>query len=421
VIKKRHKKAAINPATGLPWRVWFVDNTSHSEGTFESPFPTLAQAQNASGPNDMIYVFEGDGTSNGMNAGIVLQDGQKLFGAGTVQSLKTSKGTIHIPTFSQTAPIITNTVGSVVFLGNGNEVSGMNIQISAGNGIDTPAQGVSGANLHHNTIVAQAAHLGGISLSGFGTLKVWKNTLIAPTSSANPRTANINVQVIDGNYANIQIENNICQGNNFGIMVSPTTPLVSFTTAFCDATISSNLISAFGNQGIFINFGMPMSNFNIVNNTIFDTMSLGFNTASINIMASNDINAGTYLVANNRIVTSLTNFSTPTGINIGLTSSSGSTLMKLVLRNNQVSNIGTNSGTSIVIATANSPTGIATICTTLIGNTIQLADPVNMAGWTFKGPNGNINIDSNFRNNIAPDTSMLSGVSVNFIPTGSCQ
>ena len=71
VVKKVHRREkAINPATGKPWTVWFVDNTSHSAGTYGSPFPTLLQAQNASAPNDMIYVFPGDGTTKGMDKGI---------------------------------------------------------------------------------------------------------------------------------------------------------------------------------------------------------------------------------------------------------------------------------------------------------------------------------------------------------------
>lgn len=95
--RKRHKSVAIDPATGLPWVFYFVDNTSHSLGTFESPFNTLLAAENASSPNDVIYVFPGDGTDNGQNVGITLKNGQSLLGAGMPYAFATTKGTIGVP------------------------------------------------------------------------------------------------------------------------------------------------------------------------------------------------------------------------------------------------------------------------------------------------------------------------------------
>ncbi len=48
VGKKEKTQLAIDPATGLPYFFVFVDNTSSSDGTYESPYPTLAQAQDNS-------------------------------------------------------------------------------------------------------------------------------------------------------------------------------------------------------------------------------------------------------------------------------------------------------------------------------------------------------------------------------------
>ncbi|MFZ4772461.1 MAG: inverse autotransporter beta domain-containing protein, partial [Chlamydiia bacterium] len=61
---------AIDPRTNNPYYFVFVDNTSNSAGTFESPYPTLLEAQNNSSPYDVIYVYPGDGTSKGMDTGI---------------------------------------------------------------------------------------------------------------------------------------------------------------------------------------------------------------------------------------------------------------------------------------------------------------------------------------------------------------
>ncbi len=123
---------AINPATGLPFEFWFVDNTSSSAGTFESPFQTLLAAQNASSPNDVIYVFGGDGTSKGMDAGIVLKNSQMLLGASIPHTLVTTQGTIVIPPQGNTTPSLTAPPGSsVVTLANDNNISGFQITADA--------------------------------------------------------------------------------------------------------------------------------------------------------------------------------------------------------------------------------------------------------------------------------------------------
>lgn len=58
-IVDHHRKefVALNPATGLPYEFIFVDNLSSSNGTIESPYPTLLQAEAASVPYNIFYVF----------------------------------------------------------------------------------------------------------------------------------------------------------------------------------------------------------------------------------------------------------------------------------------------------------------------------------------------------------------------------
>jgi hypothetical protein len=135
VANKTVSTQAINPLTGLPFYFVFVDNTSNSLGTYESPYPTLTLAQDNSSVNDVIYVFPGDGTTNGMDSGISLKSNQKFFGAGTSHAIQTSQGLITIPAQSLTNPIITNTIGDGVTLADINEVSGFTISSAANRGI----------------------------------------------------------------------------------------------------------------------------------------------------------------------------------------------------------------------------------------------------------------------------------------------
>ena len=135
IIPTHRKKSiakAIDPSTGKPYFFWFVNNTSHSEGTFESPFPTLIAAQNASAPGDVIYVFPGDGTSQGMDAGIALKSNQYLFGAGIGQRLPIATGSLLIPPQASGFPSLTAPLGSsVVTVANNNTISGFQIASNA--------------------------------------------------------------------------------------------------------------------------------------------------------------------------------------------------------------------------------------------------------------------------------------------------
>lgn len=190
--KEHNLSRAINPATGKPWYFWFVDNTSSSAGSYESPFPTLLDAQNSSRSNQVIYVFPGDGTTTGMDSGIVLKEAQMLLGASVAHPIITTKGTVIIPPMvsklsspTDTAdnlfllmndnivaeippslvcqlPSITNTTGDVVTLASNNTVSGFCITANNGNGLS----GISISNLiaDQNIVVTSALDTNGIYL-----------------------------------------------------------------------------------------------------------------------------------------------------------------------------------------------------------------------------------------------------------------
>ncbi len=131
-----NSKTKVDAASNF---VVFVDNKSNSLGTFESPYHTLADAQLNSSPSDIIYVFPGDGTTTGMDSGIVLQNDQKFWGSGVAHTLATNLGTITIPALTETYPTITNTDGDTngngIELATNNEISGFNIDNPNSNGI----------------------------------------------------------------------------------------------------------------------------------------------------------------------------------------------------------------------------------------------------------------------------------------------
>ena len=261
IDRQRISEKAIDPATGQPWVVWFVDNTSSSNGTFESPFPTLLQAQNASSPNQIIYVFPGDGTSKGMNAGITLQNGQLFFGAGVEHPIPTTLGTITIPIMASSAPNITNLAGNVVSLANNNTVSGFTItaMLNGANGIS--GNGISNFNADSNTFLsASGMTTNGISLVNPSGQVLVSNNVFSGFSGID-HSLNGNGILLELNAGETLNEFNV-QGNSFISISNPSNGpggngirIDNSGGVLNTLSFSENLFNVFnvGTVGIFIN------------------------------------------------------------------------------------------------------------------------------------------------------------------------
>lgn len=154
---KRKKAVAVDPLTGQPLTFIFVNNTSHSLGTFESPYPTLAQAITASQPNNVIYVFPGDGTTTGMSTGpYTLQNNQKLIGSAAPLAVTTAFGGRTIPAQTLNRPSVTTASGNVIMLANNNTVAGLTItSISGSAGVQ--ANTITGASIYQNNFIQSAS------------------------------------------------------------------------------------------------------------------------------------------------------------------------------------------------------------------------------------------------------------------------
>lgn len=129
------RDAAV-PASSLPpdvaptGHVWYVDNTADAataDGSRAAPFARLALAESTSVPGDAIFVFAGDGTSRGLDGGIVLKDGQRLIGEGA------GLAAAGIP--AGAAPHLTNSRGDGVTLARGNTIEGLVVDAPTGAGI----------------------------------------------------------------------------------------------------------------------------------------------------------------------------------------------------------------------------------------------------------------------------------------------
>ncbi len=397
VETKKQRKVAMNPATGQPWRVWFVRNTSSSAGTFESPFPTLAQAQNASGPSDMIYVFQGDGTSRGMDAGIVLQNGQALFGAGTAQTINTSVGRMKIPAHSTFAPLVTTltTNGNVITLANGNEVSGLNIVSPVNAGFAHAIggfQGINGANIHDNIITT---NINGIGFLGRGRLTVTNNVIRGTNTIVG---TGLEVALSNGQFAQIDFSNNVISKFNAGMTLQKDSVTIGAVPSY-NALISGNAISDFLSWGMNVQDNIPNSTLQIINNNItFSTVLVGGLIVSPGDRSRSFIDGNT--------VSAITPGTTiPSVLVQNLVGSPVSAQVSMT--NNQVVGKGGANGDGIRLV-VNDPGSV--FCTSIANNQVQLLGSAG-SGIKISAPGGVVNL-VDFSNNISPNDALSGNVNM---------
>ncbi len=169
---------AIDPDTGAPYNVFHVNNLADpsGDGSFESPFASLAEAEAASAEDDIIFVDEGDGTANNYDTGIALQDGQLLLGDGVRHLIPIANGPQFGSVFELSndqdgiRPTITGTNnGAAVTLASRNTVRGFVIDgTAAPGGMSTGIFGSAGVVndggiIEDNTIFG--AILSGVSVN----------------------------------------------------------------------------------------------------------------------------------------------------------------------------------------------------------------------------------------------------------------
>lgn len=206
---------ATNQSTNQPLLFVFVDNQrGSSDGSFASPYRTLSAAQANSSPGNVIYLFSGDGTTSGMDMGIVLQDNQLLVGSSVPLTVNTPFGALAIPAQTAISPTLTNTTGNVVTLANNNSVLGLNIQVVS------PFNGINATNITNATI-RQLRSFGGNNTShSFDILMTATGTVTLQEVQLSS-IANNNLSLNLYSYAVASITNStMTNGFNVGLSCS---------------------------------------------------------------------------------------------------------------------------------------------------------------------------------------------------------
>ena len=126
------------PLTG---QVWYVRNNEPAggDGTSDTPFDTLAEAEAASGTGDTVFVFDGSNTTTNLDTGYAMNAGERLIGESRPLSLDPDAGG-PLPT----SPLFPGTSGSQPTLTASNEdvvVLASNVLVD---GVDLDPAGTGG-------------------------------------------------------------------------------------------------------------------------------------------------------------------------------------------------------------------------------------------------------------------------------------
>ncbi|MDA1017288.1 MAG: hypothetical protein O3A00_22875 [Planctomycetota bacterium] len=264
---------AIDPATGLPFRVVHVNSgaTPGGDGTIEAPLNSLTQAGAVSQSGDIVYLHRAsvfDGQS------FVMQDNQRLLGEGGNYTINTQQlGNVPLPkaTLGGARPLIRNSAGAAVTLANAVEVAGIGIETSTGAGF--LADGISGSVLMtDNTIDGSFRGLDLRNSSGTFTIN---NTPISNTTDDSI--------VLEENTsaATFAFGGTTSVNNPGGIGVSVQGGEATITFADVNITNRNSTAIGIGRAGGTITFSNPMTLDN-PNGSLTEAIGIANGTGTVN-------------------------------------------------------------------------------------------------------------------------------------------
>ena len=206
---------AIDPDTGLPYNVVHVDNTAVAavgDGSFETPFATLAEAEAASITDDVIFVAFGDGTTNGYDTGIVLKDNQFLLSDGGTQFLPLPDGTLLQVSdkggIDREAATISNPGGNeVVRLADNNVIGGIDIDATGA------TFGINGTGVTDGLI--NETNVSGATLDGLHLSNALGDWMITNSTFNNNLQDGILIENIFDSTSTFTLIGNTANGNTF--------------------------------------------------------------------------------------------------------------------------------------------------------------------------------------------------------------
>jgi len=377
--------AAVNSAAAtvtlnLANRVWYVKNNGGgTNGQSQSPFTTLAAASGASTANDIIFVYNGDGTNSGQNAGIALKNGQQLLGEinGLIVNAQTLVSVGSRPTIGNSAGdgvTVPATAGSLT----GVFIKGLSIAGTA-NGINLSSSGANTltATVDNVNITAATANHG-IKVAAAGTLT---STVTIQNSVVNAATQNgIDAQQTSAGNLVLNINNNNITATGTGININGSGSTLTTITNFASNTISGNT----GGSGILVN----TATFDVTPGGAFTTVSGG--TTAIG-PSGNPVGGSGMVLTNVKGDLSFTDLDISNSSGSGLSATGVGTFNSGAGTGFQIAitaNAGTISATGGPAVNLNTVTGNLQLSTISSSSSATTGVALNSFSGTFSAPSG---------------------------------
>jgi hypothetical protein len=439
---------AINPMTGLPYEVFHVDNTTTTmpagTGTWENPFTTLQQAQDAAVADyDIVFVHIGQSETCPYETpadGYQFQaNHQYLVGEGTSLQLCTANcGLIDVwsNTASSLYPVITNPVGPAVVLTNGAttgatvdhvRITGSPVGISDGAGLPVdPDTGLPGnATINDVQIYGNGPSQRGVEIKDLagngGTFDFTKMDLqnltndgfvIDATAGGRPNV-NISASTINntsGSGVVVANLNNTGDLNDTGRVRIAGTTISKSTQAGVyvgngNAYIGTSTFTKNALAGVYVQDNDPIVSGTVPGVSTVQVTNSRFADNPVGIWAIANSGTTNMTITNNLITTN----SSPIGANgvilaVGSVTGSGTTgvINAAVVGNSITPTIATTSGTT----TTSGSTSTTTTVASSVGNILLNTTGTVTGGGTGFTPNGTLNIK-------AADQSQLQSMNFN--------
>lgn len=275
VVNERiEQELIINPADSEPFVFLHIDsnNAAPGTGTFEDPFATLQDAENANNAGVDILLAHGGSVFNGEGIDLNFAN-QRFLGDGDAvrHSVPSQFGTITLPRANGLAaqPIINAAPGTAVDINAASvEVSGFDIRNPVDHGV--AVNNVQGFNINRNTITGADANDGGTGEGIFVNLPGVANAVGTITSNtvSGGNENGIRIESGAGSFAGT-IMNNQALGND----------LDGFNfDDISGGTISGNAASGNGDDGYQFS---TISGGTLADNTASGNGDNGFEIAAI--------------------------------------------------------------------------------------------------------------------------------------------
>lgn len=381
--------------------VWYVsnridaDNPAGGDGRSNNAFDALAGAQTASADGDILFVFDGNSSTTPLTGGIVLKNGQRLWGEGyglvvaPFGTLVPAGAQPRINAASSDAVSVPASAGPRI----GVEIRGLDLQ-GTPNAIDVTSSGANGVGvlINGNTIRGSVAE--GIDVN-FGATGVQNAAIQSNTVTAG--TTGIDVRRTAGTATLTAFDGNAVSGNTGGAgivvdgMTFDATPGGSISTVNGGVTVIGSAGNGVGAGGLILT--------NVVGDLAFNDLDIvNDGGTGLSVSSSGALNA----VAG-------------TGFRIAVTPGAGS----IVSAGGPAADIS-NASTSLPLGTVSSAssatTGISLVnafggagSTAFSASGGLIADPAGASGSAFvvNGGDGNVSYPGTINSNAGNAVTVL--------------